>query len=1025
MKKFKTSIAFLLSVILFTVSIHCQTGGEAVSQSSGMNSGGKVIRGGQRANTPEILSLQYYQSGTNQSASASSMPRFSPPQPAMLDPTTLYVAKSEDGETLYLSWNGDDPLFNVFKCYEPSFQNGVITLAKDSSATSYELAANSAKTLECFETAGASVVSLPVQGMGYEPEPAPEVPSVSGESFWWSDESDNSPITLSGNYLDLIPKGNATFMFDISIRAFDVTAGSSYATAAQFLIPDDARGFYPVVEAQGRSSDPDGSYPFVNLYPRGIAAFADINGVSFAPQTGKIWVADSSTVQEVDVFLHNPQLGVAYTGNVYPYISRVTTGGKILYVEGSNDVATVWQIDVSTGVRTSYAATKDSGFTRSILPRGIAVDPDGSACYIADGNNNKVVKIPAGAGSGTTIKDNWGNRTIAFTDPCGMDVSVGHQVYVSSTNGCIYQIYSQTGSTTDYCPGSSVYALEIDRDYSTSSYVYYNWSNNLGMCEAFNLNEVGSTGQASYHGAVIFGTNDGYLSVEPDWCFYVSRHFPQRVILNSSGQGIGYPSSYQSADRIIELLAWGWPNRPIKLRVIDPPDLSPYAPDNGCLQTGCSPYLPYEGNDNIGSTDYGICQYGNCSDGANVTKTLTCNSSGYVIFYLKVPERYSGDNFQVEVQKTNFSGGSLPQTRVANLSAVYTSWKRVFVERDKMFRKGGVLAADFNHSTCSPCNEIELFDWTNIANNDSIVIFDSQYTAESGGEVRTVTDVSSPSDGKVTVTLSANLGKDYIASIHPETGALDFAYGNSAGVGVLSGCDSASNKINASNSCFYEADMRDIEKTYNDAYVEIYALRSGMNAVPYLPATFFNNPSNAAQILYFGKLWFSHCDSGSYWECAANNYFHAMGCSFSNAGSYWGLTWAGYNETYIFTGTIQSTTGTTDKSIQQCTDHELGHQFVVNPCTSDCSGHDTNTAWCDSEDHCGLGGTTQENCVMNSSGTLEQREDGVNRFCTTDILLGISSECTVPCGPPDEEGDPTNITYNPPAGAIRTDADPQ
>ncbi|HQO18730.1 MAG TPA: hypothetical protein PLA03_00015 [Acidobacteriota bacterium] len=183
MKKLNILIAFFLSVILFPASIHCQTGGEAVSQSSGMNTGGKVIRGNQKANTPEILSLQYYQSGTSQSASGSSAPCFSLPQPEMFDPTTLYVAKSEDGTTLYLSWNGDDPLFNVFKCYEPSFQNGVITLEKDSSATSYELAANSAKTLECFETAGASVVSLPVQGMGYEPEPSPDVPSADGESF--------------------------------------------------------------------------------------------------------------------------------------------------------------------------------------------------------------------------------------------------------------------------------------------------------------------------------------------------------------------------------------------------------------------------------------------------------------------------------------------------------------------------------------------------------------------------------------------------------------------------------------------------------------------------------------------------------------------------------------------------------------------------------------------------------------------------------------------------------------------------
>jgi len=796
-------------------------------------------------------------------------------------------------------------------------------------------------------------------------------------------------------------------MFDVPARAFEVTAGSSYATAAKFLIPDDARGFYPVVEANGRSSDPDGSYPFINLYPRGITAFADINGVSFAPQTGKIWVADSSSVQEVDVFLHDPQLGVAYTGIVSPYISRVTTGGKILYVEGYSGVTTVWQIDVSTGISTSYAGTKDAGFTRSILPRGIAVDPDGSACYIADGNNSKVVKIPAGAGSGTTIKDNWGNRTIAFTDPCGMDVSVGHQVYVSSTNGWIYQIYSQTGSATDSNPGSSVYALEIDRDYSTSSYVYYNWSNNLGMCEAFNLNEVGSTGQASYHGSAIFGTNDGYLSVEPDWCFYVSRHFPQRVILNNSGQSTGYPSSYQSADRIIELLAWGWPNRPLKLRVIDPPDLSPYAPDNGCLQTGCGPYLPYEANDNIGSTDYGICQYGNCSDVANVTKTLTCNSSGYVIFYLKVPARYSGDNFQVEVQKTNFSGGALPQTRVANLSAVYTSWKRVFVERDKMFRKGGMLAADFDHSSCSPCNEIELFDWTNIADNDSIVIFDSQNTAESGGEIRTVTDVSSPSDGKVTVTLSSNLAKDYIASIHPETGALDFTYGNSAGVGVLSGCDSASNQINATNSCYYEADMRDIEKTYNDTYVEFYAPRDGMGAVPYVGKQVQFYGSSTADMnarMYFRLIWCKHQNS----SLDTGNYLYLLGCrggdvDCADIKAAVGTTESNNKLSYIFRETLGQygtclsyTFDQINLHTQTCTKHEYGHQLrtnwgihlVCSPEYSEDAGmHDVRPWWAYETEGC----PNPNPCLMDPKGGIYSAPNEINRFCKMDLLLGDSS----------------------------------
>ena len=197
-----------------------------------------------------------------------------------------------------------------------------------------------------------------------------------------------------------------------------------------------------------------------------------------------------------------------------------------------------------------------------------------------------------------------------------------------------------------------------------------------------------------------------------------------------------------------------------------------------------------------------------------------------------------------------------------------------------------------------------------------------------------------------------------------------------------------------------------------------------MGAVPFLPQSFFVTPANTLGILRFGKIWFSNC-GGSLpdWECNSNNYFHVVASGFTSSGD-WGWTWSQCNETFLFTGTIAAFPGTTFLSHQETLDHELGHQFDVNPCSPDCEHHDTRNAWCDSTNHCALGGSSAEQCLMYSS-TLAQRQDGVNRFDTTDLQLGISSSCTVPCGPLDNNGNPTDITYDPPAGAIRSDDDPR
>ncbi|MGB9693629.1 MAG: hypothetical protein ACPLYF_02180, partial [Fervidobacterium sp.] len=76
-----------------------------------------------------------------------------------------------------------------------------------------------------------------------------------------------------------------------------------------------------------------------------------------------------------------------------------------------------------------------------------------------------------------------------------------------------------------------------------------------------------------------------------------------------------------------------------------------------------------------------------------------------------------------------------------------------------MFRRGGLLAQDFNKATCgNECNKIVLYDWANIAKDDVIVVFDELSPYETKGEVKVVAD--SPvnnGNGTITVTLDSDL----------------------------------------------------------------------------------------------------------------------------------------------------------------------------------------------------------------------------------------------------------------------------
>jgi len=938
-------------------------------------------------------------------------------RPEAVDPVLLLVDKTWDSTAgnwiVDLSWSSGTSPYTVSYSTDKSFQRGNKTLAMNTSSTTMSVAANTSYSLECYSVTETGGVSPAVQGMGYDPYPEIPMPSVEANNLWWGDT-----VTLHGDYMDLIPAANSMAMFARTEKASSVTdGGNGFASSVSFTVPDDGRGTYTFVSTAGKYPS---AAPYLRLSPRNIPTYTNIRNIIYAPQTGHIWVSSDGKVDEIDLFKHEPEVVRSITSYAKPYISHATTTGKILVVDGVTGVGQIDQIDVSSGDVSLFAYTTDTvntpNFTRQILPLGIAATPDGTMGFVADAiggsGASKVVRFPSNNGS--AITDSWGNRSNwTFFDPCGMDVGLSGKLYIgwATGGGYIYLITATgTSNSSKYSYTGNVATINLDRDISNTTSDNF-WYSEEPFTHAYNQNEIEGF-SARYLGASIYGL-EGKLDVQQLYNYAVVGNAPKAVILNNAGQSHPYLNSYQVADRIVMMTVNGFGGVPIRLRMMDPADFSPYAPVGGWDATdpiNRPAVPPYEANDNAvwasTETDYGLMTSQTGTPSLEIDVTPSTSYPYQATFYMKLPPRYSGDNWQVEVRKKNLSSG-IVANQICTYSAVFNGWKRVFVERDKMFRRGGLLAVDFNKSTCgSNCNQVVLYNWANVVKDDVIVVFDELSPYETKGEVKSVSiDPVDNGDGTITVTLDSNLTADcYYASTFtgtPPNIAPDFGNGHSAGVGVIHSADleiydTASNQINGTGSAFYDADTRAIKETYNDAYVELVGLRSGMGAVPYVKGTAWPTASNfkAQALSNFSGIWWSAEN------IAEPNKLHLLGIEDANpsvaasiGGSpYLNDTQCGVSFVYVKKiETLQPTDPAKTAVTQYCTIHELTHNISIQGLSAD-TYHCSEMAWPVSSDI-----PEPHECIMNEDTTQQPPKgfktylDSAPRFCIPHLLTGDST----------------------------------
>ncbi len=988
-------------------------------------------------------------------------PKTMKPNSKALDPVILTgltkSGNSTDGWTLNATWSGGAAPYTVVSSTDPSFQINVVTNAAEFPSFNLNMKVDSSDSGKFFNVVDGTTVSPAVQGSGLDPLPAPQVTSASTANAWWGDR-----ITLTGKYFSPIASENLAFLNDLGVRAAVATPPSSgaFSDSVEFDIPEDARSFLAVVYSYGKS-DRTGA-PVVFMSPPNIGPYTQITGVSWSPQTGHVWVAAQGVVEDVDLFQVTPTALPVGTFS-RPYISRVTTAGRILVIDRDSS-GVIEEIDPMTRGITTFALTMDDGFSRAIDPVGLAVDPNGAVAYVADGGSGRVVRIPRDAGPGSSeITDQWGGRDFSFVDPVGIDVAPGHQVIVAdNASQYTWQLTGPSSASSQHWAGQNVHAIEVDRGVSSTGYSRYVIDTAAGMTETFNRNEIGSQAQVRYHGGRVYGLADGTLRLNYDWVYGDLRRGPKRVLLSNAVSTYPYPTQFQTTDWVIELKGEAWAGVNVHLRLIDPPDLAAYAPVDGWTDAGDArpPEPPYEGNDNVvwgwqGGEDYGLSL--NPTGPWNESVFATPGADHTYTYYLKVPVNNSGENFQVEITKCDAAGAVL-QDQVVGMSGVYTSWKRIFVERDKMFRKGGVLADDYltEPGTCGaghpkpccgdagalPCDQVKVYEWTNVAVGDEVAFFDEEYPYEDGrAEVKTVLGTGSSTDGLRAITLSGSLSRNFLAATRTEDPPYQPTFDissdgkrHSAGFGVISGCDLVSNQINAADSCFFEGDLRGIERPFGDAFVEFQAPRDGMNAVPYVGEEWFNY-LDLTWLTRLSHTWFKNYELiptrssqesgvGSSRIPSRHNYFHVLGTSAQwevkpngNTTYYLGQTQLAYDFSFLFRASAERVVVANggsdpqkDSLCQRTAVHELGHQFNVNGCIQPPgTPHDSRPSWCDEVGGCEPGAVSPQKCVMDITAPINDRWDESNRFCKQDLFLGDPTCSQLP---------------NPPETTIRGQEDP-
>lgn len=466
---------------------------------------------------------------------------------------------------------------------------------------------------------------------------------------------------------------------------------------------------------------------------------------------------------------------------------------------------------------------------------------------------------------------------------------------------------------------------------------------------------------------------------------------PLKVWISKQNPADTWANEWQTGDARAKVTVRMTDNVPrtFYARIVDPKDTAPYAPAPGTPLFTCNQAIPGNACDNKDPTTFS--SYGPGTFTANGSQYYQAPSSvTQASLEFNLTHRYAGDNYQIEILDVNADPAD-PNSKVLVRSPIFTAWKRISIEKDRMFRQGGLIFGDIspgmpsilvedwaNLPACSdtpgasPCFQIVIFDATD-ADHSAELSIDRPYVSHitpfgsNFKQLWLVHEDMSPYE---------TLGH-YYYSPYP-----DFSNGFSAGIGVI-------------GSWYYDADMGSVAQAFNDGFVSFHVFPEGVGAIPYLPQSFFDGAD--ANKLNFHQKWFKKKkpSSGNPSNNDPQNYFHLIGASASTG--YLGYAYPDSDAMFIYILSIESQcaaygciSAQLANFIRETVSHEFGHGFRINSC--DPGGHCLNNGWCGE-----VGGACPspctgglEWCLMNDTQTpfndmMCENTDGIARFDCSEL----------------------------------------
>jgi hypothetical protein len=836
---------------------------------------------------------------------------------------TSNLTCSKNGNDVRLSWSGGSSPYHIVRAISPTFYYGNVLLG-DAYPSSVLDDTNALQSQSAFFYDVSGSDEPPAD----ENSPAQSPPIIT--ALTQNNGKPGDTVIIDGNNFGATPEEN---LVSFGVYLADVTSAST--TELTVTVPPEAVTG-PVTVTVGALTSNE-----VMFYRKfGATSYLDLSSICFEDGNGSVWVADRSTLDKfIEIFPNETQTVRDGIGEVV--ISDIEPSdiwfyyGNSTYSSANTGIIRRWNVGTNAPqvFRTIGVSSSDPVQVLAITPDALTADQ----IFVSDGYRHTIRRVPMSG----TIDHDYGNMgSVTFNNPAGLQCDSAGNLY-ATTSTALLKITSGEVVTTllgglngaagidiTERPGFPIILIAEENTgkvllYNTQSGIVETVATGLTQPSGVAFTENLATGELFYD--VIEPTRVLRL---PDPVIDVKLKDATRVLIHKYRPEDPYPSEYQTQDgRIkIEVELRGYETIPatVYLQLVDPKDPSYYASGS----TG----------DNAGGP-------------GSLSSTSASVVNGKASVDLIITDRYAGDNYRVLISTQNS-----PFKEQAR-SPIITAWKRIYIEKDKMYKVGQFLSADSGKDYGTTHKEIFISDTSAFANDDEVHIMGY---SDPAGEILIVESIVDNDH----LVVGTPMNKNYPIS----------AYGLPNRPHVA--------KVSAGTYDIVPARIIEIgKKTYGEMFVEyIIPTIDTSGPVPNEHFEWASSPPDTEMGLYSANY------NGNLQGPNYKNHIHLIAGEKNFKSPYdtnLGTTISTYDCTFLWFSNIPAN----NSVIEDVLSHEFGHHWLVNSWIA--SGHCNDNPWNN------FGG---DKCIMNES---RNAGDGNMKYDINDASDGEKDLYTVRNRPDD------------------------